>query len=208
MLKKILTVTACSLCICVMSGTSASAKTSETVPFDITSPFQQTHVIEESKDTMLVETDRSTVVNYEDDLVIKETEISYQRVPKNKVTSLPLAAARATAYKTDEKLKISTIGTTSGKNLLRIDQYAEFKYNGSYAYVSDKEYVYYTYNKASFVNRTSSYTKSSAKSSSKAKYSVAGDLKWTANNKAKKSHWTFNITCTPSGVIQTNGFKS
>ena len=105
MLKKILTVTACSLCICVMSGTSASAKTSETVPFDITSPFQQTHIIEESKDTMLVETDRSTVVNYEDDLVIKETEISYQRVPKNKVTSLPLAAARATAYKTMKNLK-------------------------------------------------------------------------------------------------------
>lgn len=157
-----------------------------------------------------VETGRVTKVTYEDDLIIEETVISYAQVTSNvaAISELATASTSATSYKTDWQVKIHNISTGSGKQLLRVDQFVEFKYNGKYAYVSDKSYVYYVYNGASFVNRSSSYTKKVNKSSSLAKYVISGDLKWKIGSNSYKNHWKFKITCKPSGVINTTAVKS
>ena len=156
----------------------------------------------------LVETDRTTTVTYEDDLVITETEISYGRLPGAGFSAASTMAKSSYTY--DWKSKTTDIATGSGKMLLRVVQFAEFQFNGSYVYVSDKSCVYYTYSTFSskFVNSSESYTSSSNKSSKKAKYVVAGDLKWTTDSGTHKSHWTFKITCSPSGSISTSAKKS
>ncbi|MCI8410838.1 MAG: hypothetical protein HFJ09_16515 [Lachnospiraceae bacterium] len=166
----------------------------------------------EPKDSSLLETGRNTKITHEGDLVIEETEIYYTKMETTKNNSVyPLSDTQIDAskkdYKTDYMLKIHGV-SAGGKQILRLDQYAEFKFNGTYVYVNDKESVWYCYGDTKFTNVVSSYTKN--KSKTKATYSVAGDLKWRKNSKSKykKEHWTFKLMCTPSGKMSSSGVKS
>lgn len=123
-------------------------------------------------------------------------------------SSMVSAQAKAAGYKTGFSFHIYEVSSSKGKKLLRLDQSAEFKYNGTYAYVSDKEYLYYRYNGASFVNRKSGYTSSASKSRSLAKYWISGDIKWSAKKKSYTKHQVFTAKCTPKGVCSFSLTKS
>lgn len=118
------------------------------------------------------------------------------------------AQAKAAGYKTGFSFHIYEVSSSKGKKLLRLEQSTEFKYNGTYAYVSDKEYIYYRYNGASFVNRKSGYTSSASKSRSLAKYWISGDIKWSAKKKSYTKHRVFTAKCTPKGVCSFSLTKS
>ena len=123
-------------------------------------------------------------------------------------SSMVSAQAKAAGYKTGFSFHIYEVSSSKGKKLLRLDQSTEFKYNGTYAYVSDKEYLYYRYNGASFVNRKSGYTSSASKSRSLAKYWISGDIKWSAKKKSYTKHQVFTAKCTPKGVCSFSLTKS
>lgn len=123
-------------------------------------------------------------------------------------SSMVSAQAKAAGYKTGFSFHIYEVSSSKGKKLLRLDQSTEFKYNGTYAYVSDKEYIYYRYNGASFVNRKSGYTSSASKSRSLAKYWISGDIKWSAKKKSYTKHRVFTAKCTPKGVCSFSLTKS
>lgn len=123
-------------------------------------------------------------------------------------SSMVSAQAKAAGYKTGFSFHIYEVSSSKGKKLLRLDQSTEFKYNGTYAYVSDKDYIYYRYNGASFVNRKSGYTSSASKSRSLAKYWISGDIKWSAKKKSYTKHQVFTAKCTPKGVCSFSLTKS
>ena len=157
----------------------------------------------------MVPTSKRSNVIHEDDLVITETEITYQQLfPTSLTSSMVSAQAKAAGYKTGFSFHIYEVSSSKGKKLLRLDQSTEFKYNGTYAYVSDKEYIYYRYNGASFVNRKSGYTSSASKSRSLAKYWISGDIKWSAKKKSYTKHRVFTAKCTPKGVCSFSLTKS
>lgn len=85
----------------------------------------------------------------------------------------------------------------NGVKLFHILLDADFKYNGTYAYVSDKEAFWTSYNNSSFTKTSSAYTSSSNKSKKAASYVLKGVLK---NKKygINETH-TFKLKCTPTG---------
>lgn len=149
----------------------------------------------------MAQTDITSTVTYEDDLVITQTEITYQPIFSVALASTAGIQSKSAGYKSEFSFHIYEVSSSKGKKLLRLDQSTEFEYNGSYAYVSDSEYVYYRYNDSRFVNRKSGYTSSSNKSSSLAKYWISGDIKWSTGKKSYTKHRIFTAQCTPKGAV-------
>lgn len=156
----------------------------------------------------MVQTSKTSTVTYEDDLVITETDITYQQLFPTSLTSMVSVQAKSSGYKSKFCFHTFTVSSSKGKKLLRLDQITDFRYNGIYAYVADKESIYYPYNGASFVNRKSGYTTSSSKSRTLAKYWMSGDIKWSTKKNSYTKHRVFTSQCTPKGSISYTLTKS
>lgn len=105
----------------------------------------------------------------------------------------------STGYKRKDATYTWYVLSKTGSYQLIITLDVTFKRNGTYVYVSDKNYFYTVYNNHAFENISQSYTKKANKSRTKAHYTVKGTLRNKKNDKSKK--YTFKITCTPSGKI-------
>ncbi len=91
----------------------------------------------------------------------------------------------------------------SEKHVLNVLLDATFKYNETYAYVSDKFATYTVYNDAAFDNISTSYTKSDRKGKV-AILKLTGNLKFSWNGKNSNEKLYFQISCTKDGNLSSS----
>mgnify|MGYP004515477223 CR=1 FL=1 len=195
-------VMAAAVAVCVMMGgvsVSAAEQTKEndsTVIISQENDLQMNHINEKVMEKNLMILNRNVKETESGDFIIKEVETTY--VPKTAANAIVKKAQQA--YKSKDYTKeYSITHKKTNKLIFHVLLDATFKYNNTYAYVSERFVDPKAYNGAAFTGTVHSTSYSN-------RGNVAG-LTLTANISGKlggkkyNDKWKFNISCSKTGAL-------
>lgn len=107
---------------------------------------------------------------------------------------------RASAYKT-EYITREWVLSYKGTELIEMMLDASFKYNGTYVYTNDGQYIVKKYNGSKFNISKVNTTTSANKSKVQAKYVVKGTV--TNSKYGGNKDVVFKLFCTPTGATSS-----
>lgn len=132
------------------------------------------------------------------DFIIKEVETTY--VPKTVVNANVKQAQKA--YKSKDYTKeYSITHKKTNKLIFHVLLDATFKYNNTYAYVSERFVDPKVYNGAAFTGRVHSTSYSNR--GNVAKLTLTANISGKLGGKKYNDNWKFNISCSKAGALST-----